>query len=124
MSSLDHFSVPTRAWFNASFAQPTAAQEAGWEAIGRGHHTLIHAPTGSGKTLAAFLYLIDRLLTETLPPRAERCRVLYVSPLKALAYDVDRNLRAPLHGIRHAAARLGTEFPGELTTFLRTGDTP
>ena len=124
MNTLDRFSPATSAWFAASFAEPTAAQSRGWEAIASGQHTLIHAPTGSGKTLAAFLWILDRLLTEPLPARDQRCRVLYVSPLKALAYDVDRNLRAPLAGIRHAALRLGGPSLPELTTFLRTGDTP
>jgi ATP-dependent Lhr-like helicase len=124
VSSPEAFSPATRTWFEASFQKPTVAQEQGWPAIAQGHHTLIHAPTGSGKTLAAFLWTLDRLLTEPVPDRAERCRVLYVSPLKALAHDVDRNLRAPLAGIRHAAERLGGEPLPELTTFLRTGDTP
>jgi len=118
------FQPATAAWFKASFPAPTAAQEAGWRAIADGHHTLIHAPTGSGKTLAAFLWVLDRLLHEPRPPKAERCRVLYVSPMKALAYDVDRNLRAPLAGIRHAALRLGQAELPNLATFLRTGDTP
>ncbi|MFP3914145.1 MAG: DEAD/DEAH box helicase [Actinomycetota bacterium] len=124
MDAVDGFAPPTRAWFQASFPAPTPAQERGWEAIGSGAHTLIHAPTGSGKTLAAFLWTIDRLLHEPLPPHSQRCRVLYISPLKALAYDIDRNLRAPLVGIRQAAERLGGEPLPELTTFLRTGDTP
>ena len=124
MDVLDLFTPSTKAWFQATFPAPTPAQEAGWKAIAAGDHTLIHAPTGSGKTLSAFLWTIDRLLAEPLPPREERCRVLYVSPLKALAYDIDRNLRAPLSGIRHAAARLGGDDLPELTTFLRTGDTP
>ncbi|MEX0946103.1 MAG: DEAD/DEAH box helicase, partial [Acidimicrobiia bacterium] len=115
---------PTRAWFDASFPAPTRAQEEGWKAISRGGHVLIHAPTGSGKTLAAFLWVIDQLLHEPVPGAAKRCRVLYVSPLKALVYDVDRNLRAPLAGIRHSASRLGGAEMPELTTFLRTGDTP
>lgn len=119
----DGFHPATNAWFEASFAEPTAAQEKGWPAIAGGGHVLIHAPTGSGKTLAAFLWALDRLFHEPLPASTERCRVLYVSPLKALAYDIDRNLRAPLAGIRHAANRLGFELP-EPTTFLRTGDTP
>ncbi|MGH8928553.1 MAG: DEAD/DEAH box helicase, partial [Acidimicrobiia bacterium] len=123
MGSLDLFSPATRAWFDASFAAPTAAQEAGWEAIAGGNHTLIHAPTGSGKTLAAFLWVLDCLHGEPLPARHQRNRVLYVSPLKALAYDVDRNLRAPLAGIRHASIRVGGAPLPELTTFLRTGDT-
>jgi ATP-dependent Lhr-like helicase len=114
----------TLAWFRASFPSPTPAQQLGWEAISRGQHTLIHAPTGSGKTLAAFLWVVDHLLHEPQPRPAERCRVLYVSPLKALVYDIDRNLRAPLAGIRHASERIGEgDLPG-LTTFLRTGDTP
>ncbi len=122
--SLSPFSAATRAWFEASFAAPTTAQRLGWDAIGSGAHTLIHAPTGSGKTLAAFLWNIDRLLTSPLPDKPDRCRVLYVSPMKALAYDIDRNLRAPLLGVRHAAARLGMGDLPEITTFLRTGDTP
>ncbi|MGA7270884.1 MAG: DEAD/DEAH box helicase [Acidimicrobiia bacterium] len=124
MSSLDLFSPATRAWFESSFPAPTPAQEQGWETIAEGRHTLIHAPTGSGKTLAAFLWTLDRLLSEPLPDKPERCRVLYVSPLKALAYDIERNLRAPLTGIRHAAQRLGTGPLPALSTFLRTGDTP
>ncbi len=122
--ALDRFSDATRTWFEASFAAPTAAQELGWPAIADGDNTLVHAPTGSGKTLAAFLWTLDRLLTEPVPEKSERCRVLYISPLKALAHDVDRNLRAPLAGIRHAAERIGKGPLPELTTFLRTGDTP
>ncbi len=118
------FTQATRTWFEASFTAPTRAQELGWPAIASGGHTLIHAPTGSGKTLAAFLWTLDRLLTETQPAASERCRVLYISPLKALAHDVDRNLRAPLAGIRHAAERLGAPPLPRLETFLRTGDTP
>jgi ATP-dependent Lhr-like helicase len=114
------FSAPTRAWFEGAFEAPTEAQRRGWAAIGRGEHTLILAPTGSGKTLAAFLWALDRLLT-TAP--AAGCRVLYVSPLKALTYDVARNLRAPLAGIAAEAARLGVELP-ELRIATRTGDTP
>ncbi len=124
MDSLAAFTPATRAWFEASFRAPTPAQDAGWPAIARGEHTLIHAPTGSGKTLAAFLWTLDRLLSEPIPEQSARCRVLYISPLKALAHDVDRNLRAPLAGIRHAATRLGSGPLPELTTFLRTGDTP
>ncbi|HUG08557.1 MAG TPA: DEAD/DEAH box helicase [Acidimicrobiia bacterium] len=124
MDALHSFSPATRIWFEASFAAPTRAQAEGWPAIAKGEHTLIHAPTGSGKTLAAFLWTLDRLLSEPTPERSERCRVLYVSPLKALAHDVDRNLRAPLTGIRHAAERLGDDPLPELATFLRTGDTP
>jgi ATP-dependent Lhr-like helicase len=118
------FMPATRAWFEASFPAPTEAQAQGWESISSGSHTLIHAPTGSGKTLAAFLWTIDRLLHEPVPDDLGRTRVLYVSPMKALAYDIDRNLRAPLLGIRHAAERIGGEPLPEITTFLRTGDTP
>jgi ATP-dependent helicase Lhr and Lhr-like helicase len=121
---LQSFSPATRAWFEASFRAPTEAQRLGWPAIASGGHTLIHAPTGSGKTLAAFLATIDALFRDPEPAPSARCRVLYVSPLKALAHDIDRNLRAPLTGIRHAAERLGLETPPPLTTFLRTGDTP
>ena len=88
--------------------EPTTAQQGAWEAIGAGRHALVVAPTGSGKTLAAFLWSIDRLLTAPAPEKARRCRVLYISPLKALAVDVERNLRAPLAGIRHTADRLGS----------------
>ncbi len=123
MDVLDLFTPATRAWFTATFPSPTAAQEHGWRAIAAGDHTLIHAPTGSGKTLAAFLWAIDRLFTEPAPEERERCRVLYVSPMKALAYDVDRNMRAPLAGIRHAAGRMGLD-PPPLSTAMRTGDTP
>ncbi|MGC2240576.1 MAG: DEAD/DEAH box helicase, partial [Acidimicrobiia bacterium] len=124
MDSLAAFTAPTRTWFEASFSQPTDAQRLGWPAIANGDHTLIHAPTGSGKTLAAFLWTLDRLFTEPVPDEADRCRVLYISPLKALAHDVDRNLRAPLAGIRHASRRLGGPHLPEIETFLRTGDTP
>lgn len=123
VNSLTSFSPATRAWFEASFPAPTEAQERGWPAIAGGNHTLIHAPTGSGKTLAAFLWTLDRLLHRPTPAQPERCRVLYVSPLKALAYDVDRNLRSPLMGIRHAAARLDLGELPDIATFLRTGDT-
>ena len=121
--ALDRFSPPTRAWFEASFAAPTRAQLDGWDAISKGDHTLIHAPTGSGKTLAAFLWAIDRLASSPTPAERERCRVLYVSPMKALAYDIDRNLRAPLTGIHLAAEQLGKE-PPRISTAMRTGDTP
>lgn len=123
MSALDLFTPPVAEWFRASFLGPTPAQEQGWPAIAAGEHTLIHAPTGSGKTLAAFLWGLDRLLAAPLPPSRERCRLLYVSPLKALAYDIERNLRRPLAAIVAAAARLGTPVPA-LTTAMRTGDTP
>jgi ATP-dependent helicase Lhr and Lhr-like helicase len=108
MSGLDVFSAETRAWFEAAFAEPTPAQTLGWPAIASGGHTLIQAPTGSGKTLAAFLYGIDRL--NHAP--GEGLRLLYVSPLKALNYDIERNLRGPLAGLR-----------SELRVGVRTGDT-
>ena len=120
---MDRFSEAVRAWFATSFAAPTPAQEQGWPAIAAGDHTLILAPTGSGKTLAAFLWAIDRLATSPEPPKAERCRVLYISPLRALAVDVEKNLRAPLAGIALAAERLDSavRIP---TVGMRTGDTP
>ena len=123
-SPLDGFSPATRDWFRGAFAAPTAAQEGAWAAAQAGRHALVVAPTGSGKTLAAFLWALDRLATEPPPedPR-HRCRVLYVSPLKALAVDVQRNLRAPLTGIRQAAQRRGAP-PPEITVAMRTGDTP
>jgi len=120
------FGPAVRAWFEATFEAPTPAQADGWLAISEGHHTLIHAPTGSGKTLAAFLWCLDRI---TEAPRAAptkgdpgSVRVLYISPLKALAYDVERNLRAPLAGIALAAQRLGEE-PPHISIASRTGDT-
>ncbi|MCC6618061.1 MAG: DEAD/DEAH box helicase, partial [Chloroflexi bacterium] len=116
------FGRATRAWFTDAFDAPTPAQHLGWASIGRGSHTLIHAPTGSGKTLAAFLWCIDRLVMAQRPSRPT-VRVLYVSPLKALAYDVERNLRAPLAGIRRTAERLGIEV-ADVTIASRTGDTP
>ncbi len=126
--ALAPFSRPVREWFEASFEAPTDAQARGWAAIAAGHHTLIHAPTGSGKTLAAFLWTLDRLATHPTPPRTKggppgTVRVLYVSPLKALTYDVERNLRAPLTGIGHAAQRLGEPAP-QISVASRTGDTP
>ncbi|MGZ4155534.1 MAG: DEAD/DEAH box helicase, partial [Actinomycetota bacterium] len=120
---LDRFSPAVRAWFESAFAEPTPAQAEGWPAIAAGEHTLVLAPTGSGKTLAAFLWALDTLMTEPPPPPAkERTRVLYVSPLKALAVDVEKNLRAPLTGIRLAAERLGLDVH-EPTVGMRTGDT-
>jgi ATP-dependent Lhr-like helicase len=123
VSALDHFSAPTHAWFEAAFAEPTPAQAGAWEAIAAGKHALVVAPTGSGKTLSAFLHGIDSLLTREQPDdKRLRTRVLYVSPLKALAVDVERNLRAPLTGIRLTADRLGETLPA-LTVGLRSGDT-
>jgi ATP-dependent Lhr-like helicase len=109
MNALDVFSPATRAWFDTAFGEPTPAQRLGWPAIASGKHTLIQAPTGSGKTLAAFLYGIDRLIAEP----GEGLRLLYVSPLKALNYDIERNLRGPLAGLESS-----------LRVAVRTGDTP
>ncbi|MCB0882659.1 MAG: DEAD/DEAH box helicase [Thermoleophilia bacterium] len=112
----------TRGWFTRAFAAPTGAQAAGWPRIAAGEHTLILAPTGSGKTLAAFLWAIDRLVTAKLDDAPAR-RVLYVSPLKALNYDVERNLAGPLAGLADAARRDGRVLP-EIGVAVRTGDTP
>lgn len=123
-SALDSFSPATRSWFTGAFDAPTAAQEGAWQAIGEGSDVLVVAPTGSGKTLAAFLASLDRLAA--VPPPAEakkRCRVLYVSPMKALAVDVERNLRSPLTGIRQESVRLGMPEP-EVRVGIRSGDTP
>ena len=110
--SLEQFSPSTREWFAKAFAEPTPAQTQAWPAIASGEHVLISAPTGSGKTLAAFLYGIDRLSNRE-PNGTKGIRLVYVSPLKALSYDIDRNLRAPLRGIG-----------AELKVAVRTGDTP
>ncbi|WP_436739260.1 ATP-dependent helicase [Streptomyces sp. BBFR102] len=123
-SALDTFSPATRKWFTGAFSAPTAAQEGAWSAIAEGSDVLVVAPTGSGKTLAAFLSALDTLASS--PPPAEsrkRCRVLYVSPLKALAVDVERNLRSPLTGIRQESVRLGLAEP-EVRVGIRSGDTP
>ncbi|RZU74085.1 Lhr family ATP dependent helicase [Micromonospora kangleipakensis] len=121
---LADFGAATREWFTAAFAAPTAAQAGAWRSVAAGRNALVVAPTGSGKTLAAFLWSLDRLAKEPPPAEArQRCRVLYVSPLKALAVDVERNLRTPLAGIRQAATRLGVA-PPEITVGMRTGDTP
>ncbi|MGW4522753.1 DEAD/DEAH box helicase [Amycolatopsis sp. NPDC004378] len=120
---LDLFSPATRDWFAGAFAAPTAAQEGAWRAAHAGEHALVVAPTGSGKTLSAFLWALDRLSVEPPPAEAtKRCRILYVSPLKALAVDVQRNLRAPLAGISQASRRLGLPVPG-IEVGMRTGDT-
>jgi ATP-dependent helicase Lhr and Lhr-like helicase len=122
---LERFSAATAEWFRSSFAAPTTAQVGAWTATSSGRHALVVAPTGSGKTLAAFLAAIDRLVTEGPPQdRMRRCRVLYVSPLKALAVDVERNLRSPLVGIGHAARRLGLPDLPDITVSVRSGDTP
>ncbi|WP_182879361.1 DEAD/DEAH box helicase [Microbispora sp. H10949] len=152
VGALDGFSPVTREWFTGAFATPTSAQEGAWSSIARGENTLVVAPTGSGKTLAAFLWAIDRLAVEhatgrgeTAGPRdrhggspgrrsggaggraktgepARPCRVVYVSPLKALAVDVERNLRAPLTGIRQTALRMGLPAP-DISVAIRSGDT-
>ena len=120
---LKPFSAPVRAWFETSFADATPPQRLGWPSIASGENTLILSPTGSGKTLAAFLWGIDRLMTSPVPEREQRTRLLYISPLRALAVDVEKNLRSPLLGITLAAERLGdgVHVP---TVGMRTGDTP
>ncbi|WP_039923634.1 DEAD/DEAH box helicase, partial [Leifsonia aquatica] len=121
---LERFSPATREWFRGAFAAPTPAQEGAWEAISHGRHALVIAPTGSGKTLASFLWAIDRLASEQRAPDAPKgTRVLYISPLKALGVDVERNLRAPLVGVTQTAKRLGAE-PPHVTVGVRSGDTP
>jgi ATP-dependent Lhr-like helicase len=116
------FNAATQHWFDANFTAPTEVQRRGWESIREGAHSLLVAPTGSGKTLAAFLAGIDALgqLPADAPPGV---RVLYISPLKALVYDIERNLRAPLTGITRTAERLGENFR-PATVAVRTGDTP
>ena len=109
MDPLSVFSPTTRGWFERTFAGPTPPQELGWPAIATGAHVLIQAPTGSGKTLAAFLYALDRLSESP----GTGLRVLYVSPLKALNYDIERNLRGPLAGLE-----------SRVRVAVRTGDTP
>ena len=120
--ALSHFSAPVRDWFRATFSAPTAAQEGAWESIRNGNNTLIIAPTGSGKTLAAFLWALDALHREHEAGTAGGTRILYISPLKALGADVERNLRAPLAGI----TRLSGNNTGEpsISVGVRSGDTP
>src|SRR3954449_7487718 len=108
---LNSFTAQVRDWFTRAFDRPTEAQQQAWPAIARGDNTLLSAPTGSGKTLAAFLWGLDRLVAEPSPE--QRTRLVYVSPLKALSYDIERNLRAPLRGIG-----------GDVSVAIRTGDTP
>jgi ATP-dependent helicase Lhr and Lhr-like helicase len=115
------FHPVTTEWFRAAFGSPTAPQRLGWPAIARGESTLILAPTGTGKTLTAFLWCLDRLMLH--PANAEGCRVIYISPLKALAVDVERNLRRPLAGIAETARQRGVDVRlPEIA--IRTGDTP
>ncbi len=125
---LGSFSQPVQNWFQNTFGKPTLPQEAGWPPIQRGEHTLLLAPTGSGKTLAAFLWGIDRLFRELAPEEGPvshplGIRLLYISPLKALNNDIERNLRVPLAGIRQAAADLGLGAP-DVHVAVRSGDTP
>src|SRR5215208_2361591 len=108
---LASFTQPVRDWFTRSFEHPTRAQELAWPEIAGGENVLVSAPTGSGKTLAAFLWGLDRLVAEPAEPR--RTRLVYVSPLKALSYDIEKNLRAPLKGLG-----------GDIEVAIRTGDTP
>ena len=118
------FHPVTAEWFRAVFDAPTSPQRMGWPIIARGESALILAPTGTGKTLAAFLWCLDRLMLHPRPAgKREGCRIVYVSPLKALAVDVERNLRSPLAGIANMARRRGVEFH-EPTISVRTGDTP
>ena len=137
---MPEFSPATQGWFEAAFAAPTPAQSLAWESIRAGRDTLVVAPTGSGKTLAAFLSAIDTLASDpecrvAAPKSTESTtqldtrrnvsgpRVLYVSPLKALAVDIERNLRAPLAGIQRESQRLGRPVP-DIRVGVRTGDTP
>ncbi|NDZ96499.1 ATP-dependent helicase [Streptomyces sp. SID6673] len=117
---LDRFTAPTRRWFTGAFDAPTAAQSGAWSSIADGDNTLVIAPTGSGKTLSAFLWALDRLAAD--PDRRHGTRVVYISPLKALAVDVERNLRAPLTGMTRAAQELDLPEPS-ITVGVRSGDT-
>src|SRR5436190_7407666 len=124
---LSLFHPAVKRWFASSFGAPTAPQAQGWPAIARGDSTLILAPTGTGKTLAAFLWCINRLMFEPLPSvqieAKARCRVLYISPIKALAVDVERNLRAPLIGISKTAEEMQVAHHVP-QVWVRSGDTP
>ncbi|MEI7717436.1 MAG: DEAD/DEAH box helicase, partial [Mycobacterium sp.] len=124
---MGRFSAVTREWFSSTFTAPTTAQAQAWDAIADGHHTLVIAPTGSGKTLAAFLWALDTLAAPAPPAATDDqppgTRVLYVSPLKALAVDVERNLRTPLAGITRIAEHRGLAPPA-ISVGVRSGDTP
>src|SRR4051795_7182349 len=111
--ALESFTPEVRDWFLRAFERPTEAQVQAWPAIAGGDNVLLSAPTGSGKTLAAFLWALDRLTANPLPEGVRKTRLVYVSPLKALSYDIERNLRAPLKGIG-----------GDIAVAIRTGDTP
>src|SRR5262245_58584130 len=117
------FHPPVREWFQRSFPAATLPQTLGWPAIARGESTLILAPTGSGKTLTAFLWCLDRAMFTAPPELRRRCRVVYISPLKALAVDVDKNLQGPLAAIARTADALGASYRIP-TNAIRTGDTP
>jgi ATP-dependent Lhr-like helicase len=125
---LERFTPATQDWFRGAFPAPTPAQAGAWDAISAGKHALVVAPTGSGKTLSAFLWAIDSVfrerMAETTPPAKgePRTRILYISPLKALGVDVERNLRSPLIGIGQSARRLGVPAPA-VTVGVRSGDT-
>src|SRR5437667_12618098 len=124
MSPDSMFHPAVAAWFAQSFAKPTPAQAQAWPAIHAGRHVLVAAPTGSGKTLAAFLAAIDSLVRQGLEGRLQNeTQVVYVSPLKALSNDIQRNLEAPLAGIREALREQGLPDV-EIRTWVRTGDTP
>ncbi|MEG9454664.1 MAG: DEAD/DEAH box helicase, partial [Pantoea piersonii] len=126
-AALARFSPATQRWFQSTFAAPTPVQPAAWDAIASGKHALVIAPTGSGKTLAAFLHAIDALFREREqqepPDKATRTRILYISPVKALAADVQRNLQLPLEGV-YQQRRQQREKPIALTVGMRSGDTP
>src|SRR5271163_401721 len=121
-AALELFHPITAKWFRAAFDAPTAPQVEGWPAIARGESTLILAPTGTGKTLTAFLWCLDKLMLRTAPEAQRGCRVVYLSPLKALAADVERNLRSPLIGIANMAKRDGVDVRMPEIS-VRTGDT-
>ena len=117
------FHPVTAEWFQAVFDEPTAPQRLGWPVIARGESALILAPTGTGKTLTAFLWCLDRLMLHDVSDEKKGCKIVYVSPLKALAVDVERNLRSPLAGIANMARRKGVPFHDPVIS-VRTGDTP
>src|SRR6201998_3302813 len=117
------FHPVTTEWFRAVFDAPTAPQRLGWPVIGRGESALLLAPTGTGKTLTAFLWCLDRLMLHDVSDEKKGCKIVYVSPLKALAVDVERNLRSPLAGIANMARRKEEAFHDPEIS-VRTGDTP